>query len=281
MICQWQDFLHLLPVWLRQQVDKNANENIEELRLRLHSPPEVVKSNGSVLLTRNISVEDLNFCLNSATKYSPWTSSSITDGFITSAGGHRIGICGECVYDGERLRNISVLTSLCIRVAKDYPGLTDNLQQLNSSVLIIGKPGSGKTTFLRDLIRNVSNQYNEKITVLDERRELFPVAAGQFAFERGVHTDVLSGCKKRIAMEMAIRTMSPDTIALDEITGEEDCAALINAAWCGVRILATAHAGSRSELFSRKIYQPLIQNKIFQTLIVLRPDKSWQREALI
>lgn len=281
MICQWQELLHIFPVWLRHQMDKYGSGEVNEIRLRLHSPPEIVMPKGSVCLSRTVTLEDIIFCLNSATKYSPWTASSITDGFVTSPGGHRIGLCGECVYDGGKLKNISMMTSLCIRVAKDYPGLTDGLQHINGSVLIIGKPGSGKTTFLRDLIRNLSNNYDEKITVLDERRELFPLVSGKFAFERGVHTDVLSGCRKSIGMEMAIRTMSPDTIAFDEITGQEDCMALTNAAWCGVRILATAHAGNRRDLYARKIYQPLIQDKIFQTLIVLQPDKSWRKEALI
>ena len=279
MICKWQELLWILPLWLRSEVDKQKNRSINEIRLRLHSPPEIISQEGCSILTRCTTAEDLYFCMNAATKYSPWTSSSIKDGFITAAGGHRIGLCGECVYAGDQLKNINALTSLCIRVAKDCPGLTDSLQNINGSVLIIGKPGSGKTTFLRDLVRNLSQK--ERVTVIDERRELFPVVAGQFAFDRGPHTDVLSGCKKTAGLEMAIRTMAPDIVAVDEITGSRDCMALENAAWCGVRILATAHAGSRSELFFRKIYQPLLQNKIFQTLIVLQKDKSWKQEVML
>ena len=280
MICQWQELLLILPVWLRGEVDRLQELSVNEIRLRLHSPPEVIGNSQTVILNRSITAEDLSFCINSATKYSPWTSGSITDGFITAAGGHRIGICGECVFNGDRLKNIVSLTSVCIRVAKDYPGITDSIQTINGSVLIIGKPGSGKTTFLRDLIRNFSNQ-NEAVTVIDERRELFPVVSGRFVFDRGLHTDVLSGCKKNIGLEMAIRTMSPDTIALDEITGQEDCLAVQSAAWCGVRILATAHAGNKSELLSREIYRPLLQNKIFKTLIVLQKDKTWKQEVMI
>lgn len=279
MICKWQELLWILPLWLRGEVDKKKDSGVNEIRLRLHSPPEIISQNGSVILSRCISADDLTFCLNTATKYSPWTSSTITEGFITAVGGHRIGICGECVYNGNQLKNINCLTSFCIRVSKDYPGITDQLSNLSGSVLIIGKPGSGKTTFLRDFIRNVAQK--ETVTVIDERRELFPVVAGQFAFDRGAHTDVLSGCKKSAGLEVAIRTMAPDTVAVDEITGAEDCSALESAAWCGVRILATAHAGSRSELYSRKIYQSLLQSKIFQTLIVLQKDKSWKQEVML
>lgn len=279
MICQWQELIGILPVWLRGEVDKLKETGINEIRLRLHSPPEIISQKGAVVLQRSITVEDLNFCLNSATKYSPWTSSTVTEGFITAPGGHRIGLCGECVWAGGQLKNISFLTSVCIRVSKDFPGLADKLTNPTGSVLIIGKPGSGKTTLLRDLIRRLSAQ--ESVTVIDERRELFPVLNGQFAFDRGPHMDVLSGCKKSAGLDMAIRTMSPDTVAVDEITAEDDCRALENAAWCGVRILATAHAGSRSDLYSRKIYQSLLYNKIFQTLIVFQKDKSWKQEVLI
>lgn len=279
MICQWQELLSILPHWLRGEVDRLADRNVNEIRLRLHSPPEIIGQGEIVRLNRSITLDDLNFCLNSATKYSPWTSDSITEGFVTAAGGHRIGLCGECVYTGTQLKNINYLTSVCIRVAKDYSGLAEKLNKMSGSILIIGKPGSGKTTFLRDLVRQISG--NETVTVIDERRELFPVINGKYAFDRGVHTDVLSGCKKSAGLEMAIRTMAPDTVAVDEITGQADCNALESAAWCGVRILATAHAGNRSELYSRKIYQSLLQNKIFQHLIVLQKDKSWKQEVLL
>ena len=279
MICKWQELLWILPVWLRGDADKQKDLGVNEIRLRLHSPPEIICQQGTILLSRCTTAEDLSFCLNTATKYSPWTSSTISDGFVTAVGGHRIGICGECVYIGNQLKNMNRLTSVCIRVAKDYPGITNQITNLNGSVLVIGKPGSGKTTFLRDLIRHISQ--TETVAVIDERRELFPAVGDRFAFDPGLHTDVLSGCKKTAGLEMAIRTLSPDAVAVDEITGTEDCLALESAAWCGVRILATAHAGSRSELYSRKIYQSLLQNKIFQTLIVLQKDKSWKQEVML
>ena len=79
---------------------------------------------------------------------------------------------------------------------------------------------------------------------------------------------------------MALRTLNPYVIAVDEITGEEDCLALLNAAWCGVRLFATAHAGSHRDLLDRKVYQSLMNAKLFDTLIILQPDKTWKEVTL-
>lgn len=281
MGCQWQLFLNILPLWLRGAVDGQGSKDLQELRLRIKQPPELVKKGYSEWLSRNISKEDIAFCINTATKYSPWTSSSITEGFITAPGGHRIGVCGECIYDGKNLKNMNTVTSVCIRVAREYTGIASDFYNRKGSILIIGKPGSGKTTFLRDLVRGISDRSNGSVVVLDERREIFPNMEGSALFQQGKRTDVISGCKKSAALEMALRTMSPATIALDEITSQDDCTALISGAWCGVRLIATAHAGNRDELYARVVYKPLMDQGIFRSLVVLRPDQSWQEESIV
>ena len=280
MRCQWQEFLNLLPIWLRQAVDEQGKDDLQELRLRVNAPPELVKMHQSVWLNRCIKQDDLSFCLNAATRYSPWTSGSITDGFVTAAGGHRIGLCGECVYEGAKLKNIVPLTSVNIRVAREFSGVSGNVYQSPGSILIIGSPGSGKTTFLRDLIRMISDHGNGAVVALDERRELFPNSNGDIFFERGRRTDVMSGCTKQAALEMAVRTMGPAVIAVDEITNIRDCTALSYAAWCGVRLIATAHATSKRDLYARKLFQPILENKIFQTLIIIHPNKTWSEEVM-
>ncbi len=280
MRCQWQELLNILPGWMRQAVDEQGREDMQELRLRSNMPPQIVKSGHCVWLQRTVTGDDISFCLNTATRYSPWVAGSIREGYVTASGGHRIGLCGECVYDGQAVRNFGRITSLCIRVARDFEGISGELYKRIGSCLIIGSPGSGKTTFLRDLIRMQSNHINGSVAVLDERRELFPSSAGKFFFERGQHTDVLSGCKKADGLQMLLRTMGPSVIALDEITAQEDCAALADAAWCGVRLIATAHAANKKELFSRKLYQPILESKLFDTLVTIHPDKSWQEEVL-
>lgn len=281
MRCAWEAFIRLLPPWLRENVDKLGSDTLQELRLRLNSPPELVTANGSITLQRCICADDLRFCINTASRYSPWTATTMEQCYLTAPGGHRIGICGNAVMDKGIMTGISTVTSLCLRVARDFPGIASKLQSHCGSVLIIGKPGSGKTTLLRDLIRQRSNHGEGSIAVVDEREEIFPSAQGQFCFSTGRRTDILSGCRKAQGIEAVLRCMGPEVIALDEITAREDCEALLHAGWCGVKLLATAHAGSMEDLLQRPVYRPILEKNLFDTLLVLHPDKSWHEERLV
>jgi stage III sporulation protein AA len=277
MNCAWQELLSFLPTSLRYEVDIAGKETMQELRLRAGQTAELICGTKHMRVPAKVSQQDLQFVLNIASKYSPWLSETLTRGYLTAPGGHRIGVCGEVVIKDGRITGIRNATSLCIRVARDFHGLANDYNLLNGSVLIIGQPGSGKTTFLRDLIRNRSERSQECVAVVDERCEIFPHMAN---FETGHRTDVMSGCSKKEGIEMMLRTMGPDTIAVDEITSESDCKGLLHAAWCGVSLIATAHAGSKCDLFNRPVYKPLIKAGIFDWLVILRKDKSWFAERI-
>lgn len=280
MRCAWQAYIHLLPVWMRENVDKLGRDGLQELRLRLDSPPELVIGGKYVRLKRCVTAEDLRFCVNIASKYSPWTATSAARGYITAPGGHRIGICGITVNENGFVSGIHSLTSLCIRVSRDFPGIAAKAAAYGGSILIIGRPGSGKTTLLRDLIRQRSNRNHGCVSVVDEREEIFPHAQGKFCFPIGDQTDVLSGCNKIQGIEYVLRSMGPTTIAVDEITAQADCEALLHAGWCGVDILATAHAGCQRDLYDRPVYRPILESSLFSTLLIMRPDKSWLAERI-
>ena len=144
---------------------------------------------------------------------------------------------------------------------------------MQGSVLILGAPGWGKTTLLRDVARQLAK--TETVCVVDERRELFPDG-----FSRGNRMDVLTGCPKPGGIPMVLKTMGPECIAMDEITEEADCRSLIQAANCGVRLLATAHGTSAADLRRRPVYRPLLEEKLFDHLIVLRRDKTYTVERM-
>lgn len=275
MNCAWNEFLSILPHQFRHQIDKLGKEKLEELRLRIGQPAELIIGGRSVLLDRCAAKEDIQFVINTASRYSPWASASVAKGYITAAGGHRIGICGECVVQGGVITGIKYGTSLCIRVARELPGIGNNVP-MHGSLLILGPPGVGKTTLLRDIIRLRSTS-GQAVAVVDERAELFPPGNH---FQPGCRTDILTGCSKAQGVQMVLRTMSPHCIAVDEITAQEDCDALMSAAWCGVELLATAHAESVADLMSRGVYRPLRECGLFTQGIVLRRDKSWYLERM-
>lgn len=272
MKCAWQDLIRILLPWLGTAVDSHK-DTLQEIRLRLGQPTELILHKGSVWLQREASAEDLNFCVNTASRYSPWAAQTVAQGFITAPGGHRIGICGDAVIQSEVMTGIRQMNSLNIRVARDFLGIGAAAANLKGSVLILGPPGSGKTTLLRDLIRRIAE--TETVSVVDERGELFPAG-----FQRGKRMDVLIGCPKAIGIEIMLKTMGPDCIAVDEITSEADCSALFHSAWCGVRLLATAHATSVDDLRQRPVYRPLLESKLFSNALILSRDKSWRYERM-
>lgn len=280
MNCAWDAYINLIPKRFRDQVDKLGRENLLEVRLRLGRPPELVLRKESIFLKETVLQDDINFSVNIASRYSPWTATSVSYGYITAQGGHRVGICGEVNTHEGKIISLRSATSISLRVARDYPGISGNLKNLKESTLIIGSPGSGKTTLLRDYIRQISESGTGAIAVVDERQEIFPMAGDTFCFAPGMRTDVLSGCMKKSGIEIVLRTMTPQIIAVDEITAQEDCTALLHAAWCGVTLLATAHAASRLDLERRTIYRTLLEQKLFENLVILHSDKSWLLERM-
>ena len=274
MMCAWQSFLNILPGWLAGEMDKPERRSICELRLRLDLEPELNYGAKWEQLNRRVSKEDLSFVINTASRYSPWAVQSLESGYLTLGGDHRIGVCGEVIRKNDRPSGFRTVCGLCIRICRDYPGIGKDAVNRTGSVLILGPPGSGKTTLLRDILRLMAE--TETVSVIDERSEIFPDG-----FCRGKRMDVLTGCGKPEGIDMVLRTMGPCVIGVDEITSESDCEALIRAGWCGVRLVATAHASSVSDLYKRPVYRKLSGCGLFDRVLVMRRDRSWYEERMV
>ena len=123
MKCAWQELLSVLPLSLRRDVDASGKESMQELRLRIGYSPELICCNKHIQLTMKVTQQDLQFVINTASKYSPWLSDTLSKGYVTAPGGHRIGVCGEVVTKEGRMTGIRRLSSVCIRVARDFPGM--------------------------------------------------------------------------------------------------------------------------------------------------------------
>ena len=273
MTCPWKELLGILPPWLRLEADRRGRDTLQEIHLRIGAGPELVLAGESSFLNRDVTQEDVRFVINMASRYSPWASATTAQGYITAPGGHRIGLCGEVTCLEGSVKGIRQPESLCIRVCRDFPGIASGIGKRKSSLLILGAPGWGKTTLLRDIARTIAE--TDKVSVVDERGEVFPQG-----IYRGKRMDVMTGCPKPKGIDMVLRTMSPDWIAVDEITGFRDCNALRSAAGCGVRFLATAHASSRKDLYQRPIYRSLTECGLFDDLCILKPDKTFHLEKI-
>ncbi len=190
----------------------------------------------------------------------------IKRGFITLKEGHRAGICGRSVNGGEYIKDI---TSINIRIARDIKRVSDKFIKniLNNSALIIAPPGCGKTTFLRDVARNLSS-LNKNVAIADERCEIAPVVSANAVFDLGDNIDVLSDYKKDLGMLMLLRTMNPDVIITDEIADLSDFKAVEQIVNSGVKVVASFHGGNALE-YKNRLEGMGIKRDIFPVKILL------------
>lgn len=278
----------LLPTPLRQRVQALPRERravVEELRLRRGQPLFVLTpQREEPLADTSVTGRDLETVLELASASSVHTvMEQIKNGFVGVQGGHRLGLCGTGVVEGGRLVNLRELSSLSLRVAREFKGLSgDVLPKLWSekgleSTLILSPPGGGKTTLLRDLIRAISSGDGcppRRVGVADERGELAAVAEGAPTLDVGPRTDIMNACPKAMGLMTLLRGMNPQVLVADEVTAPEDVAAMLQASGCGVTLLATAHGGTLADLDRRPLYRELMAQGVFHRLVLI-----WQTDG--
>lgn len=204
-------------------------------------------------------------------------------GYVTLPAGHRVGVAGRVLTENGNVLRFRDVAALNFRLARELPGCADPViphiwdrsARLPYNTLLLSPPGAGKTTLLRDLVRQVSTGVGKlglpglRVTVVDERGELAACHKGVPTRDIGPRTDVLDGCPKATGTLMALRSLSPQVVAFDELGGREDVRAVLEAAHAGVRIMTTAHARDPLELKGRPSLDGLPLEQIFQRVVVL------------
>lgn len=271
-----------------ETLSHRQKDQAQELRFRKNRPvtvvypwgEQVLDGGGTFILVTDRLLEDI---LSRATGFSPYSLRLEETGlYLPLPGGCRMGLCGETVMRDGKLSGLRQISSLTIRLARQKLGIAretgDRLVSGTqvASALIVSPPGGGKTTFLRDLIRCISEK-GIRVSVIDERREL----GAEGFLELGPTTDVLWGAPKAQAIPLMIRAMNPQVLAVDEISGQGELEEILYGAFSGVAVLATVHGTGMEDLYRRPLYRRLVTSGAFEWCITLEGQGKPRMERLI
>jgi len=288
-------------------------DKLQEIRLRINAPLLIIYGNKEAFVTEEaklvdnpakavqITKNEIRETMEYISNYSLYAfEEEIRQGFITINGGHRIGIAGKIIIEDDMIKGMKHISFINIRLAHQVKGCADlvlpHLVNERSNgiyhTLIISPPRCGKTTLLRDIIRQLSNGSHllsgMSVGVVDERSEIGACYMGTPQNELGIRTDILDCCPKAKGMMMLIRSMSPQIIAVDEIGSKEDLDAIDYVIGCGCKLIATVHGSSIEDIKCKPTLSELVKKKLFERYIILNNsngighleeiyDSDWKR----
>lgn len=265
---------------------------VHEVRLRIGKPLIVIFAGREVFLddrghvtstlgrAHAVSAREVKETLEYIAEYSVYAyEEELKQGFITVQGGHRVGVAGKIITEGEKIKGVKYISYINIRISHQIKGCaTEVLPYLFGQggichTLIISAPRCGKTTMLRDLVRQLSDGTKEypgcTVGVVDERSEIGGCFQGVPQNDVGIRTDILDCCPKAEGMMMLVRSMAPSIIAVDELGNYGDIRAIESVIHCGCKLLATVHGTSVEDIRQKPLFQKLMQERVFERYIVL------------
>ena len=238
-------------------------ELVSEIRLRSFGKSSFSIGRERTYLTSRVSEEDMRRTFSLLCEGALYAHAhEVERGYITLPGGVRVGLCGEARYDGEKFVGLGRVSSMVFRIPT---GGCENHQELYNAflsskrgMLIYSPPGGGKTTALRSLARLLAGgRDSRQVVIIDERHEFLPEDY------EGVSVDILRGYKRDKGIEIALRSLAPEVIIIDEIGGCAEALLMLECLNSGVRIIASAHAESLVQLERRRSIRPFIEDEVF------------------
>jgi len=275
----------LLPQSVGSFIEERFNiKDVYEIRIR-HNMPIYINVLGRYVPLRNLNgsiiyadKKLLDFIISRATDMSLYKyNNQIKNGYISVFGGIRIGIGGEIVLDDKTLvKTIKNFSSLTIRLPHEIKGCSNDIMDYIvdsggvKNTIIISPPGCGKTTFLRDIAKNLSAEDNvSNILIIDEKFEIASSENGVNQLNVGTKTDILSGATKDFGFYAAIQSMRPDVVITDEIASQKDIQGLKYAINSGVKVVASCHGYNHLDLKRKQGWNSLMEDKIIERYVVL------------
>ncbi len=241
--------LDILPDKIRQSLEKSNLSSLIEIVMDYGRLPEARFFDGKRIDLENepITLGDINYAVNRVGDFTSDNRAGIERTL------HRI----SCV----RNRRGEVVGLTC-RVGRTITGTIDLIRDLidsKKSILLLGSPGVGKTTKLREIARVLADELNRRVIVIDTSNEIagdgdIPHAG----IGRSRRMQVARPELQHSVMIEAVENHTPETIIIDEIGTELEAAAARTIAERGVQLIGTAHGNALENLLKNPVLSDLV-----------------------